>query len=163
MLRRFLTSERSGVVKTFRCAATPVNFIQTILVLLALVVASGCTKPTPKETAGNAMTDRASLTEASMNFDLENVQPFLARIAKHIESGFTDAEIKTVAEFVANTDVEDEREMTLSVVADGQSTPLVIRAFMDDIDAPDLYFFTSADLAAKITSEYHALCEELGS
>ena len=138
------------------------NFIPTVFVALSLVVAPGCTKPTPKETKGNAMTDRASLTEASMNFDLENVQPFLARIAKHIESGFTDAEIKTVAEFVANTDVEDEREMTLSVVANGQSTPLVIRTFMDDIDAPDLYFFTSADLAAKITSEYHALCEELG-
>ncbi|TWU50708.1 hypothetical protein Poly51_40010 [Rubripirellula tenax] len=108
------------------------------------------------------MTDPAGLTESSMNFDLENVQPFLLRIAKHIESGFTDAEIKTVAEFVANTDVEDEREMTLSVVADGQSTPLVIRAFMDDIDAPDLYFFTSANLAAKIDAEFESFCEELG-
>ncbi|GAB5407281.1 MAG: hypothetical protein Aurels2KO_55120 [Aureliella sp.] len=134
----------------------------TILVALALVAASGCTKPTPNETTGNAVTDRASLTEASMNFDLENVQPFLARIAKHIESGFSDTEIKTVAEFVGNTEVEDEHEMTLSVVADGQSTPLVIRVFMDDIDAPDLYFFTSADLASEITSEYDGMCEELG-
>jgi len=33
---------------------------------------------------------------------------------------------------------------------------------MDDIDAPDLYFFTSAELAAKIDSEYEAMCEELG-
>ena len=108
------------------------------------------------------MTDHAGLTEASMNFDLENVQPFLVRIAQHIDTGFTDAEIKTVAEFVANTEVEDERETNLSVVVGGQTTPLIIRAFMDDINAPDLYFFTSADLAAKIDSEYETFCEELG-
>lgn len=108
------------------------------------------------------MTDFANLTEASMNFDLENVQPFLVRMAKHIESGFTGTEIRAIAEFVADTGVQDEREITLSVVVDGHSTPLVIRAFMDDIDAPDLYFFTTADLAAKIDSEFEAFCEELG-
>lgn len=136
--------------------------VPTVFFAPAVVIAPGCIKPEPKPTTGNAMGDRDSLTEASMNFDFENVQPFLARMAKHIESGFTDAEVKTVAEFIAKTEVESERELTLTVVVDGQTTPLVIRVFMDDIDAPDIYFFTSADLAATIDSEFESFCEELG-
>ena len=108
------------------------------------------------------MSDRAALIESSMNFDLENVRPFLVRLQPHIESGFTDADVGRLADFVAETPVEQERETTLTVVANGSETPLVFRVFMDDIDAPDLYFFTSAELAAKIDSEYEAMCEELG-
>ena len=108
------------------------------------------------------MPERDGLTESSMNFDLENVRPFLARLQPHIESGFADADVDTLAEFVATTTVEQGRETTLTIVVNGAETPLVVRVFMDDIDAPDLYFFTCAELAAKIDSEYDAMCEELG-
>lgn len=97
-----------------------------------------------------------------MNFDLENVRAFLNRLRSHITAGFDDAEISRVAEFVANTPVESERETILEVVANGVSSPLVVRVFMDDVDAPDLYFFTSPELGAKIDDEFEVFCGELG-
>ena len=58
--------------------------------------------------------------------------------------------------------MEHEREMRLEVAHGGSPTPLVVRVFMGDIDAPDLYFFTFAGLAEKISNECDAFCEELG-
>lgn len=48
-----------------------------------------------------------------MNFDLENVRPFLERIRPHIESDFADAQIDELVAFIEATPVEQEREMRL--------------------------------------------------
>jgi hypothetical protein len=103
-----------------------------------------------------------NLIEVSMNLDLEIVRPFLERIRPHIDSGFADSQIDELVGFIEATPVEHEREMRLEVADGGSPTPLVVRVFMDDIDAPDLYFFTSAGLAEKIRNERDAFCEELG-
>ena len=104
---------------------------------------------------------RKNLTEASMNFDLVNVRPFLERIRPHIRSGFGDVQIDDLVEFIESTPVEDEREMQFAVVYRDSPTPLVVVVFMDDVDSPDLYFFTSAELAEKISNECDAFSEEL--
>lgn len=38
----------------------------------------------------------------------------------------------------------------------GQPTRFVVAAYKDDSDAPDLYFFTTPDVAAKIDKEFAA-------
>jgi hypothetical protein len=40
--------------------------------------------------------------------------------------------------------------------------PLRIQAFMDDVNTPDLYFFTTRELAAEIQREMTAYGEEAG-
>lgn len=102
------------------------------------------------------------LFETSMNFDLHNVRSFLARIAGLVSSGFSQSDIDKVATFVESTPADQQRDMRLEVSHDGSTTPLVVRVFMDDIDAPDLYFFTSQSLAKKIDDEYDVFCEESG-
>lgn len=40
--------------------------------------------------------------------------------------------------------------------------PLRLVIFMDDVDAPDLYFFTHPELAADIEEELHQFWDERG-
>ena len=103
----------------------------------------------------------SALTEASTNFDLENVKPFLVRLSTHVD-GFGPAQIDPLVEDVAGMSVDAEKSWAFDVVHDGEPTPLHIRVFMDDEEAPDLYFFTSAALAATINQEMKAYFDELG-
>jgi hypothetical protein len=48
------------------------------------------------------------------------------------------------------------------VTLNGKPTRLVIAAYKDDSDAPDLYFFSSPDAAAQITKELAAFSEAHG-
>jgi hypothetical protein len=102
------------------------------------------------------------LAESSMSFDMGNVRPFLKRVASFIESGFDDAKIDQIVAFVESLSHNDEAEMQLEIVHGGSPTPLIIRVFVDDIDAPDIYCFTASALARSIDAEYDAFCEELG-
>lgn len=105
----------------------------------------------------------APMHEASTGFDLENVRPFLQRIAKQFESGFTDTVVRDLARFAAETPVEQTRKKTLSVTYRGKETQLVFQVFMDDVDAPDVYFFTpDASLAKMLQDEMVSFSEELG-
>src|SRR5688500_10607304 len=97
-----------------------------------------------------ACDERPEMFEAGMNFDLESVEPFLNQLDSQLQLGLPVAELVT---FTRSTAVEDERTKTVSVRFKGVATKLEYRVFMDDIDAPDLYFFTpSADLAAAINA-----------
>jgi len=102
------------------------------------------------------------LFETSMNFDLDNVRPFLERLARLVPSGFRQSDIDRVVSFVASTSANQERDMRVELIIDGTATPLIVRVFMDDIDAPDLYFITTQKLVTKIEDEYDAFCEETG-
>jgi hypothetical protein len=101
------------------------------------------------------------LSETSMNFDSELVEPFLERVST-IVSGFGGTQIAKVTELIDELDVDEEEELRFEVEHGGRATPLRIRVFMDDADAPDLYFFTSPELAAEIEELYESFCEEHG-
>lgn len=103
----------------------------------------------------------SDLSEASTNFDLENVRPFLLRVSKRVE-GFGTAEIDTVVREITEMPVDGEREWHFEVEHEGTHVSLHIRVFMDDLETPDVYFFTSPELAASIQSEMESFADELG-
>jgi hypothetical protein len=107
---------------------------------------------------GNA--NPGEIHEASMNFDLARVRPFIARLEQRLALGLN---VERLSQFAAMTRVDQDRSMTVAVDFAGKKTPLVFRVFMDDIDASDLHFATpSAPLAEVIDRELAAFAEENG-
>ena len=98
--------------------------------------------------------------EASMNFDLENVKPFLKRIDTRLELNLP---IDELVEMTKRTRPGTEQSRTIDVTFRGSKTQLEYKVFMDDVDSPDLYFFTpSNELAEAIQEELVAFADELG-
>ena len=88
--------------------------------------------------------------EASMNFDLSAVRPFLERLE---DSLALDLPVDELVDLARTTPVDEERSRMLRVTFDGTTTQLEYRVFMDDIEAPDLYFFTPSELLAERIGE----------
>ncbi len=109
--------------------------------------AGGAGPPTPIDPA---------LVEASSGFDRETVPAFLRRLVG-LGVGFRRADARAVQRMVDDLDEDDERELRFDLVTDGGPEPLVVRAFLDDPDAVDLYFYGSAHLAALIQGEMERL------
>jgi hypothetical protein len=95
--------------------------------------------------------------DTSTNFDLEQLQPFLERIAAHIDSGFGSAEIATVMKKVQRLKPDQTCQFVFPVTFKGTAAPFRIRVFMDDIDAPDAYFYGPTELARQIDHEIRQL------
>lgn len=115
---------------------------------LVLVAAIGCTDPKP------------TTFEASMNFDSENVEPFLNQLNERLA---LDLPVAKLLELTLSTRVDDERSTTIDVLFDGSRTRLEYRVFMDDVDAPDLSFFTpSSALAKAIDSQLREFADARG-
>jgi len=86
--------------------------------------------------------------EASMNFDLENVRPFLTELDAKFKFGLN---INEMVAFAESVDVEDEKSLAVDISYEGQAFKMIFTVFMDDIEAPDLYFFLGqAELAEEI-------------
>jgi len=103
-----------------------------------------------------------NLEEASMNFDSENVRPFLERLKPLIESGFSDEEILQVQRMMEVLKIDDEKELEFPILYRGRETVLRVGIFMDDVNAPDVYFFTDPELAKEIDKEMEKFADELG-
>jgi hypothetical protein len=127
--------------------------------LLTVCLVGLCVGLTRPITAQHA---HPGLHEASTNFDLEDVAPFLKRVVALIDSGFTVADAQRVAVQIGKQAVDSTREYRFNVRAGGVRTPLQIVAFMDDVDAPDIYFFTSKALAERIDAAMAKYMEEVG-
>ena len=102
------------------------------------------------------------MAEATMSFDTSTVRPFLERLETLLEDGFGDPEIQDVMEVIDSLAVDDETEVRYEVLFAGESLPLRIRVFMNDIDSPDIGFVTSPDLVDRIQEEMHEYEEEIG-
>ena len=99
-------------------------------------------------------------SEASMNFDLKNVRPFLERLNSEAGLGLDVDKLNT---FTRDTKVGEERSISLKVKFQGKEIGLEYRILMDDVDAPDLYFFTeSKALADTINKQMIDFSESLG-
>lgn len=91
----------------------------------------------------------ADLAEASTNFDLEQVPVFLKHLVSLVE-GLGDSEVSRIESRLFEMEPDEEAAFDLAVRYRGEETRLHIRMYMSDIGAPDVGFFTSADLAEAI-------------
>lgn len=98
---------------------------------------------------------QSKLHEFSTNFDVDAVRPFLERIQPLMASGFSSGEIERVCQLIATLSHGQELMLEFQVRYAGEDTPLQIRVFMDDLAAPDVYFYSSTALAQTIA----ATCE----
>ena len=104
--------------------------------------------------------DPAKMHEASMNFDLENVRPFLEQVESSLSLGL---DVDKLATLTAATEVENVNGSAFEVRFQDTIVDVRFAAFMDDIDAPDLYFHvSSAALADAIDEEMRLFCEKHG-
>ena len=76
-----------------------------------------------------------------MNFDMEKVEPFLTRLEANLKLGLPVRDLVAMTRSVA---IEAEVSRTLSVTFESSPATLEYRVFMDDVDAPDLYFLTQS-------------------
>ena len=97
-----------------------------------------------------AMTE---LMEASGEFEIEDLQPFLERVSSLVPSGFGEAEVASIVTLAQNMAVDDEKIIDFSIQYDGENTTLRLDVFMDDLDLPTVYFFAPPKLAELITAE----------
>lgn len=105
---------------------------------------------------------KTALEEFSANFDLVNVEPFLDRVSKLTDTGFGKEEIRQVTKTLSKMKPDEESDLEFSVTFEGHQEKIKLHLFLDDIDAPDLYFFTSHALSKKIEKQYITFTEEKG-
>lgn len=89
-----------------------------------------------------------------MNFDSENVRPFLDGLAPET----IDQNALTAVDAAVSTMTVDETRDVLLNAENG----LKLQIYMDDIDAPDLYFFGPEDVIKYIDQALIAFAETMG-
>ncbi|WP_339414538.1 hypothetical protein [Pseudomonas sp. EA_35y_Pfl2_R5] len=98
------------------------------------------------------------LHESSMNFDMENVHPFIEKLNTELALQLKAGELTNA---ISQTPVDSESTFTLEINYAGKKQKLILKAYMDDVDAPDLYFFSpSAELASSISSAMDSFVDE---
>ena len=63
---------------------------------------------------------------------------------------------------VRSMDLDQTERIGFSIQHKDKTQSLGLVIFMDDIDAPDIEFFTVPDLLKVIQHEHQKLCDELG-
>lgn len=98
--------------------------------------------------AGSGVHASNLTNEASMNFDLGNVVPFLTDLDAKFKFGL---DVKELGIFSTAVPVEAEKSVVVDIFDSGRKSKMEFRVFMDDIDAPDLYmFFDSSKLSESV-------------
>ena len=92
---------------------------------------------------------------------MEDLQPLLARFAARVD-GFGDREIAAIIDDVGRMKVDTTKEWKFRVRDGGVKTHLRIRVFLDDVDAPDLFLWTSRGLASTLDKILVAYIEQQG-
>lgn len=95
-------------------------------------------------------------SETSMNFDLQEVAPFLTQLGNNPRFTFPSALAEEIALGLQGMGVDETRRWKLTCDFDRQPILMEIAAFMDDIDAPDLTFFGTLEAVAEIDTELAA-------
>jgi len=72
------------------------------------------------------------------------------------------ADATALAARIGKQAVDSTREYRYTVVRRGVRSPLRIVAFMDDVDTPDLYFYTDQALAQRIDAAMEKYFKEVG-
>ena len=113
------------------------------LLVATQMTRTGASLPGPTgASAGRKEPQTNRIYEASMNFDLEDVGPFMRRVASKLD-GLGASDVAALVSTVSTMEVDAERDWSFEVIHQGRTVSLVIRVFMDDVDAPNMYFFTT--------------------
>jgi len=98
--------------------------------------------------------------EASMNFDLSNVRPFLLELNTDLK---LDLEVEEIFSFVRSVPMEEERATRIAATFGGARHTLTLEVYMDDNESPDLYFFSEDEgLAQAIQRQMVSFAESRG-
>lgn len=109
---------------------------------------------------GSQAAAEQELHEASMNFDMGNVRPFIEKLNSALG---LELNVNELTKAVSETPVDSETSVNLEVIFAGKKQKLIFKAYMDDVDAPDLYLFSdSPELAKSINSTMINFAEERG-
>lgn len=120
------------------------------------------------EAALQGVDDDETPEAAGMNFDFENVQPFLNKLSSSIfDVGFTSDDIKTIqAEIEKMNEDNEEKEIgTFNVTYNGEETDIRIEAEIhieDDGGEVVLYMYSTPELVEAIDEEMMKFAQELG-
>ena len=101
-------------------------------------------------------------SETSMNFDLEEVAPFLTQLGNNPRFVLPTGVAQEIVKGLADLEVEQTRRWKLTGDFDNQPVFLEIEAFMDDIASPDLSFFCTQSAVAEIEQELEAFAAAKG-
>lgn len=91
--------------------------------------------------------------DTSTNFDLDEVRPFLNRLAKFIDAGFGTHEIGNLLAQIEKLKVHERLQMVFSITFRRVVSPLYFGVFMDDVEAPDICFSGPIELVRLIDDE----------
>ena len=97
-----------------------------------------------------------------MNFDQEAVAPFLLELSSSFTSGLDPSQADTLAQSIDSLPFEQSGNWEYEVVTNGKPERLVVVAFMDDVDSPDLAFYSSQELAARIQKQLELFAQAQG-
>lgn len=98
----------------------------------------------------------------SANFDQELFTRLMDRVSAQWPGVLPKARVKELTEFCLSLRHNEEKPMSFAVQHNGVTTSFGIRAFMDDLDFPDVEFFSFPDIIRTISEEFDLVCEELG-
>jgi len=102
-----------------------------------------------------------SAPEASGSFNLEDIEPFLSKIAALVDSGLTAADIRAMADEIAKLPVGAQKEYRYNIKTKGGRASLRIGVVVDDDDAADLTFSTADDLTRRIDEAMGQFFEDM--
>ena len=103
------------------------------------------------------------LEEASMNFDISTLPLFLERVSAMLSEGFPLFLVKEFMKPVEKMRVDEVETFEHQVMFKQSEAFLRIEVFMDDVDSPDVAFFTdNKNLAEAIRAEMLKFAEDLG-
>lgn len=102
-------------------------------------------------------------SQTSMTFASDEVAPFLTQLANNPHLDFPADLADAVRKNLADMTVEDTRRWRVTGAMDGQPVQLDIEAFMDDVHAPDLCFFSTQAVIGEIERELDAFAKANGA
>src|SRR5207247_2276994 len=82
------------------------------------------------------------LEEWSTNLDMDELAPNLQRLAQAVDKGFGQREMAEVASVAEGMHHDQTRTFKFPISAAGQKADLFIEILIDDIDSPDLAFYS---------------------
>lgn len=117
------------------------NFCKLLLSILVVVGCTGTTQPI----------DTAGLAEASKSLNHVHVRPVLSGVSKLFSTGFTIDDAAKVSDQIDRLRLRQSSIWEFSVTShSGRPARLVIAAYKSNLDAPELYFYSSPEVVDQI-------------
>lgn len=102
-------------------------------------------------------------SETSMNFDARDVRPFLTSLMNNPRFGLPAELPEFIADALADLPVDQTQRWKIDGDFDGAPVAIEIKAFMDDIEAPDISFFSCQSVIDEIDRELTAFADLMES